>query len=83
MPEPDAPDDRGQLAGFDLEVEPLQGLHLDALGGEDPHQVDTADLRGHSVPILILEPGLLRRATLVAIAAARAVAPRRRPRCPP
>ena len=54
-------DDRQQLALLDREREALQGLHLDALGGEDPHQVSAFDLCGHSSPILRAPAGAKRR----------------------
>ena len=33
------------LAGIDAQVEALQRLHLDALGGEDAHEVGAEDVR--------------------------------------
>ena len=54
-------DDRGQLAALHGEREALQCLHLDALGGEDPHQVGALDVGGHPSPILRVPAGAKRR----------------------
>ncbi len=48
-------DERGELPGPDHEVEALQRLHLDALGGVDPHQPVADDQRARSV--VVVDPG--------------------------
>src|SRR5690606_40888825 len=62
-------DDRRELAAFDGEGEPLQGLHLDPFGREDAHEVGAADVGTHLSPILRVTAGVRRRPS------ARAVAP--------